>query len=260
MPPINHDPDERQNGLGRLTAEARNLARSPRQIFMLGFVHAAPMLIVIVPFAMLFGVVGDEAGLSLAQIMGFSTLVLAGASQFTAVQLMTDQAPVILVIVSGLAVNLRMAMYSASLVPWIGGASLRDRALISYLLVDHIFVLGMDFAETNPRTTLSQKLAYFYGLAVPICSLWVFCTWLGAQVGSVISETIPLDFALPITFLAMIAPMLRTRAHVMAATVSVAIALALAWLPSGLGMLIAAPIGMAVGAWVEIRDETVGPR
>ena len=41
-------------------------------------------------------------------------LVVAGASQITAVQLLADGVPIVIVLISALAVNLRMAMYSAA--------------------------------------------------------------------------------------------------------------------------------------------------
>ena len=58
---------------------------------------SAPFLLVIAPFALLFGVVATEAGLTVTQTIGFSFLVIAGASQFTAIQLMTEIAPVVIV-------------------------------------------------------------------------------------------------------------------------------------------------------------------
>ena len=88
----------------------------------------APFILVIVPFSLLFGVVATEAGLNVLETMSFSVLVIAGAAQFTALQLLTDGAPTLIALVSALAVNLRMAMYSASLTPWIGEATLGQRA------------------------------------------------------------------------------------------------------------------------------------
>jgi 4-azaleucine resistance transporter AzlC len=236
-------------------AEARALARTPRQAFFHGISHCVPFLIVIVPFAVLFGVVAMEAGLDIAQVMGFSILVLAGASQFTAVQLMSDHAPVIIVILSSLAVNLRMAMYSASLVPWLRGASKGQKAWIAYTLIDQSYALSIQHYESHPRLSLGQRIGYFSGTAVALCLPWMVFSWVGATVGKAIPEEIALDFAMPITFLAMIAPMLRTPAHLAACFVAVSGALALAWLPSGLGLLIAAPLGMATGAMVEIWME-----
>jgi predicted branched-subunit amino acid permease len=83
---------------------------SRRQAFWTGVRDALPFTIVVIPFAILFGVVGTEAGLNLAQVMGFSIVVIAGASQFAALQLMSENAPTLVVVASALAVNLRMAM------------------------------------------------------------------------------------------------------------------------------------------------------
>ncbi|WP_378941687.1 AzlC family ABC transporter permease [Paracoccus sp. R86501] len=234
---------------------AKALARTPRAAFMHGITQSLPFLIVIIPFAVLFGVVATEAGLNVAQVMGFSVLVLAGASQFTAVQLLSDNAPTIVIILSALAVNLRMAMYSASLLPWLRDATGRQKAWIAYALIDQTFALSIQHYERHPRLGLQQRLAYFAGGALVLCVPWMLATWAGATVGEAIPDDIALDFALPITFLAMIAPMLRTTAHLAACFVAITSALLLAGLPSGLGLLIAAPLGMATGAIVEARTE-----
>lgn len=236
-------------------AAIRVLARTPTAAFRHGIVQSLPFLVVIVPFAVLFGVVATEAGLNLAQVMGFSVLVLAGASQFTAVQLLTDNAPALIVILSGLAVNLRMAMYSASLLPWLRDATPGHKAWVAYALIDQSYALSIQHYEQYPRLTIAQRLAYFGGTALVLCVPWMIATWAGATVGQAIPEEIALDFAMPITFLAMIAPMLRTPAHLAACFVAIVAALALAGLPSGLGLLIAAPLGMATGALVEVRTE-----
>lgn len=236
-------------------ASARALMRSPAAAFRHGIVQSLPFLVVIIPFAVLFGVVATEAGLNLAEVMGFSVLVLAGASQFTAVQLLSDNAPAIIVILSGLAVNLRMAMYSASLLPWLRGASGRHKAWVAYALIDQSYALSIQHYERHPRLSVPQRLAYFGGTAVALCVPWMIATWVGATVGQAIPDEIALDFAMPITFLAMIAPMLRTPAHLAACFVAIVLALMLAGLPSGLGLLVAAPVGMATGALVEWRTE-----
>ncbi|MGR3748493.1 AzlC family ABC transporter permease [Paracoccus sp. (in: a-proteobacteria)] len=239
-------------------AVARALTRTPAQAFRHGMIQSVPLMIVVVPFALLFGIVALEAGMDIAQVMGFSVLVLAGASQFTAVQLLSDHAPVLIVILSGLAVNLRMAMYSASLVPWLREATGSQKALIAYALIDQSYALSIQHYERHPRLSLRQRLAYFAGVAVAMCVPWIVASWVGATVGQAIPEGIALDFAMPITFLAMIAPMLRTVAHLAACFVAIVAALALAGLPSGLGLLIAAPLGMATGAIVETWMERKG--
>ena len=100
-----------------------------RQVFRAGFVEALPFLVVIVPYGLLFGVVATEAGLGLLQTMVMTTFVLAGASQFAALQLLSDHAPMVVAILTGLAINLRLAMYSASMSAHIGKASIMQRLL-----------------------------------------------------------------------------------------------------------------------------------
>ncbi|MGB3554224.1 MAG: AzlC family ABC transporter permease [Jannaschia sp.] len=221
--------------------------------FRAGVAKGLPFIVVMVPFGALFGVLGTEAGLPLAQVMGFSVLVIAGASQFVAVQLMADGVPVVIVVASALAVNLRMAMYSAAMVPHLGPAPLWQRAGIAYFLVDQTYALAQEAYDARPGWRLPDKVAFFAGTALPVFPAWVGSTWVGAVLGAQVPETWSLDFVMPLAFLALTGPMLRSRAHVAAAFVSVAGALAFAWMPWNLGLIVAAVLAMATGAEMERR-------
>ena len=76
---------------------------------------------------------------------------------------------------------------------------------------------------------------------------------MGAVAGAAIPPEFALDFAVPITFIALVAPGLRTLAHVAAAATSVMLALALGWIPHNLWILAAGIGGMIVGAEIERR-------
>ncbi|MCB5199908.1 AzlC family ABC transporter permease [Loktanella sp. TSTF-M6] len=224
-----------------------------KSAYLQGVRDGMPFLLVAVPFAALFGVSAVEAGLSIGQAMGFSVLVIAGASQFAALQMIVDNAGVALTLLAALAVNLRMAMYSASLVPYLGEAPLWKRACVSYLLFDQSYVAAVARYEADGTMPLRDRVAFFFGVATPIAPTWVLATLAGALLGARIPDAAALDFALPITFIAMVGPMLRTLAHVAAALVSVVVGLALVGLPSGTGLLIAAACAMAAGVIVEGR-------
>ncbi|WP_220375908.1 AzlC family ABC transporter permease, partial [Staphylococcus pseudintermedius] len=79
-----------------------------RKSFLSGLRAALPFTLVVTPFALLFGVVATEAGLTLIQTMGFSVLMVAGAAQFVALQLSVENAPTLIVLATALAVNLRL--------------------------------------------------------------------------------------------------------------------------------------------------------
>lgn len=224
-----------------------------KSIFWKGARDATPFILVVGPFGLLFGVVATEAGVEIAATMSLSIFVIAGAAQLTALQLLVDQAPTVIVLVSALAVNLRMAMYSAALTPYLGSAPLWKRALVAYFIVDQNYALSVMRYEQNRHWDLAQRLTYYFGTIAPVIPAWYLCTLIGALLGGAIPESFALDFAVPITFLALIAPMVRTRAHLAAALVSITVALVLAFLPYNLGLLVAGILAMATGAEVERR-------
>jgi len=220
-----------------------------------GFRAGVPFVLVVAPFGLLFGVVATEAGMDIVQTMAMTVLVIAGASQFAAVQLLADHAPTFVAILTGLAVNMRMAMYSASLTPHLGNASFGMRALVAYFLVDQSYAVSVVEYEQTPARPLVEKLAYFFGSVSPIAPLWYTFTYVGAVAGKAIPPEYALDFAVPITFISIVAPALRSMPHIAAAFVSVAMALLLAWLPYNSGLMIAAVLAMMTGAAIEKRLE-----
>lgn len=228
---------------------------TPKTAFWQGYRNGLPFLLVICPFGLLFGVVGTEAGLNIYQVMGFSILVIAGAAQFTAIQLMVENVPTLIVLASALAVNMRMAMYSASLTPHLGALPIWKRALVSYFMVDQSFAAANQYNETHPDLPASTKLAFFFGVVSAVAPFWYGFTYVGAAVGTAIPPEYALDFAVPITFLAIIAPALRTFPHVAAALVSTLVALGLNFLPYNLWLLVAAFAAMMTGAQVELWME-----
>ena len=222
-----------------------------KSAYWAGVRDGLPFIVMVVPFALLFGVVGIEAGLSMAQTMSFSVLVIAGASQFAALQLMLENAAIGFVLLAALAVNLRMAMYSAALAPHLGAAPFWQRALVGYLNFDQSYMASIAKYEDNPQMTLSAKVAYFLGVALVISPLWCVFTYIGARLGATVPADIEIAFILPIAFLSMVAPMLKSLAHVAAAFVSIIVAISLAGLPAGSGLLIAAVCAMLTGVVVE---------
>lgn len=223
-----------------------------RSTYWQGFRQGLPFVLMVIPFAMLFGVVAAEAGLDAFEAFAFSLAVFAGASQFTAVQMMQDQAPTIIVLISALAVNLRMAMYSASLTPYLGAAPFWQRALAGYLIIDQSYACAIIAYEKNTHWSPRERFAYLAGVVTPIGPLWCVMTIVGALIGSAIPPEYALDFALPITFVAMVAPLLRSLPHLAAAVVAVTASLIFAGLPYNLGLLVSAACGMMTGAQVEI--------
>lgn len=226
-----------------------------RRAFWLGLRDGLPFMLVIIPFGMLFGVLAAEQGWSLAEVMAMSVLVIGGASQFTALQLLGEHAPLVIAIVTSLAVNLRFAMYSASLAPHLGAAPAWLRAIAAYFVVDQTYGVAIVRFDRPPRLRLPERLGYFLGLGAATYTPWYFATWFGTVAGSTIPAGLALDFAVPVTFLALTGPAVRSLPHLVAALVSVALSLALIRLPYNLWLIVASLAAMTAGALVEAWQE-----
>ena len=233
------------------------MASVPNQrAFWHGVRDTLPFLLVIVPFGMLFGVLAAEAGWSLAEVMGMSVLVIAGASQFTALQLLHEHAPLGIAIATALAVNLRFAMYSASIAPHIGAAPAWQRVLAAYFVVDQTYgvaIVRFERAAADGAAARSWPTSSAGRLdLLPL----VLCDLGGrGRRAAAIPAGLALDFAVPVTFIALTAPALRSLPHLAAAVVSVTVALALSRLPYSLWLIAASLAAMATGALVEIWQE-----
>lgn len=225
--------------------------RGARRAFFDGALAASPFVLVGVPFATVFGAVATESGLDLIETMAVTSIVVAGASQFALVELLTQGAPALVALLAALAVNLRLAMYSASLAPYLGEVPLRRRAVMAFFLIDQVYALSIRRYADRPRIPAGERVGYFLGAAAPMYVMWYAFSYVGAVAGSRIPPEWSLDFAPAVTFISLIGPMLRGWANVSAALVAVAASLALAWVPWSLGLILAAVAGMATGVAVE---------
>ena len=126
-----------------------------------------------------------------------------------------------------------------------------QRALAAYGLTDQTYGVAIARYSREPPLAPGTHMAYFFGCALPVCGPWYVATWAGAVAGAAIPSALALDFAVPVTFIALVAPGLRSLPNLAAATVSVAVALALYRLPYNLWLLVAAVAAMLTGASVE---------
>jgi predicted branched-subunit amino acid permease len=227
---------------------------SAKNLFWQGFKSGVPFTLVIFPVGMLFGVFATEAGLSIIEALSFSIVVIAGAAQFTALQLMIDQETTWIIVLSALAINLRMAMYSASLTLHIGSAPLWQRALVAYLTIDQSYAVSATKFAKDPHMSRQDKVIFFLASALPVVPIWYIATLLGAVLGYGMPSWFSMDMALPLVIAAMIGPMLTNRAHQYAALTGTLVALALNMLPLNLGLFCGGIFGMIVGAATERRS------
>ena len=220
---------------------------SARSAFWQGFLATLPLQLATLPFGLIFGIVAVETGLDPGQIFGITVIVVAGASSLVAMELIQDQAPAVLVILTSALVNLRMAMYSAALVPHWQGAGWRPRLAAGYFLNDQTYAVSVRAYESGQLPDLRARISYFFGCGLCGIPCWTATVYAGVLLGQSVPESWGLEMAAPALFLAIAAPMVRTPAHGAALAVSMG-AMALAGgLPQGVDVVFASAAGIAAG-------------
>ncbi|GGL49984.1 AzlC family ABC transporter permease [Halocalculus aciditolerans] len=224
-----------------------------RDAFRAGVRDALPLLLGIVPFGLVSGVAAVDAGFSLAQAMGLSVFVFAGASQLAALSLVQEGAPALVVVATAVVINLRMGMYSASLAPHFREYTTRWKAAMAYVLTDQAYALSV----ARYRGGDVDKRPYYLGVALTLWVVWQAATVVGLVVGGGVPESWGLSFTVPLVFLALLVPAVEDRATGVAAAVgAVAGTLGAVYLPLHLGLLAGGLCGVAAGLLVDNPDET----
>lgn len=211
----------------------------------------APILLGVVPFGLVAGVTAVEAGMTPLQAVAMSVLVFAGAAQLAAIELVARSAPVAVVVLTVLVINLRYIMYSASLAPYLRCVRAPARWLSAYVLTDQAYAVSLaEFRETRP--TERSRLWYYLGGSFALWSGWQVSTAVGAVAGAAVPDGLSLGFAVPLTFLALLVPALTDRTTLLVAGVSATVGVAAASLPFDLGLVTAALVGVTVGVTLDL--------
>ena len=220
-----------------------------RKAFWEGVRAELPLLIGVFPFGMIYGALALNAGLSKFASQMMSSIVLAGSSQFVTAQLVHDSAPGFVIVLTIAVINLRHMLYSASLAPYLKNLSFKWKALLSYLLTDEAYAPGILKYEKEGITPFSHW--FLLGAGFSLWFIWQASTALGIFIGAEMPKDWPLDFALPLTFIAMVVPILKKRPLIAAALSAGVVALLAFHLPFKLGLILAALIGITVGTGLE---------
>lgn len=222
-----------------------------RTTFWAGVRAEFPLLVGVFPFGMIYGALALDAGLSRAASQMMSSIVFAGSAQFVTAQLVRDAAPAMVILLTIAVVNLRHMLYSASLAPYLKNLSLRWKIALSYLLTDEAYApTVLEYERTGVKPASHW---FLLGAGIALWTTWQFSTALGIFLGAAIPAEWPLDFALPLTFIAMVVPNLKDSPMIAAAITAGVVALLACSLPFKLGLILAAVVGIVVGTILEGR-------
>ena len=138
---------------------------NPAAAFLLGVRALLPMLLGVAPFGVIYGVVALQSGIPPLAAVLMSSLVFAGSAQFLLAQLIGAGTPALLSIGAVGLINLRHALYSASVAPVLHNLPRRWKVLLAYLLTDEAYAAAIPHLLAAPKSPVAHWILFGSGLS-----------------------------------------------------------------------------------------------
>ncbi len=180
--------------------------------FRRGIRDCLPVIIGLLPFALILGVQGAQKGMSVLEMPLMTGLNFAGGSEFAAVGLWADPLPVLLIVGVTFMINTRHILMGAALTPYLKRLPMRQVMPILFFMTDESWAMAM--ADIQRRRALGLPLfsiPYYSGICMTLYVIWVSSSTLGAAVGPRLGNVEALGFgmAFPAVFLVLLRGMWR---------------------------------------------------
>lgn len=222
-----------------------------RSEFMIGFRDAIPALIAIGMWGLVTGVAIVKSGISETLATLMTLVVYAGSAQLTALPLISDGMPLLLIFAAGLVVNIRFLIFGAALQPYFRHLSWRKRLIVGFFSSDIGFVLFMGrYGESRERGN-PLHLWYFLGIIGPGWVAWNAMSIIGIYLAAVIPTSWSLEFAGVLALLSVVIPLVSTRPMAVCMLAAACVAYVGQGLPLRLGLAAAVVAGIIAGVLSE---------
>jgi len=210
-----------------------------------------PLVVGAIPFGIIFGAVAVTTGFSAWGTMGLSALVFAGSAQFIAIGLVAQGVPSGFVLLTTFVVNLRHALYAASLGVYMKHLPQKWLAPLGFCLTDETYAVAA--RRYASKDTSPYKHWYYLGSAVLMYTNWQICTLIGVVTGQQLRSLgdLGLDYAMVVTFIGIVIPFVTTRPMFLCAVVAGVVAILTMDVPNKMGLMVAAICGIVAGVIAE---------
>ncbi|MBX2995294.1 MAG: AzlC family ABC transporter permease [Bdellovibrionaceae bacterium] len=225
----------------------------PNEYFYQGFRSMLPVTTGAIPFGAVVGTMCAEAKLTFAQAITMDHLLYAGAAQLASVELMSQKAAALVVVASGLIINLRFLLYSAAMSPLLQNSRTITKVACAYLVTDQSYAAMS--AHQDKLKTPADSIQFYFGTAVCMLIAWHASLMAGYAFGNFAPTTWALDYAVPLSFLALVLPTLKNRNYIAVALFSSVVSVLLYQLPYKLGLIVTALLAIGFGAFLTRKKD-----
>lgn len=226
-------------------------AGSTAKEFRRGLKDGLPVLLGVIPFALVLGAQASHKGLSNLEVPLMTGLNFAGGSEFAAIQIWTSPPSFLLIMAVTLLVNSRHILMGATLVPLLSRFPKRKVLPALFLMTDESWALSYNDAHSKKyKNTVYFSMPYYLGVSLSFYSMWVFCTTVGALIGPVLGDVhqYGFDMAFPAVFLVLVRGMWNGWRKAVPWIISLLVSVAVCHFISGLWYVIAGPLAGLVTA------------
>lgn len=221
-----------------------------------GALTVLPLLVGVVPFGLVAGATAADADLGFGQMLMWSSVVFAGASQLALVDLLQDGAGWVAAALTVWMINLRMLLYSTSLAPHFDHVPLYRRLIAAYALTDQAFAITI--SDIDAGGVRERRLPFYLGAAYSMSAIWLITSSLGYFIGDAVPDDVPLEFAVPLVFLGLLVLALKNLPALAAAAVSGVVTVVVGEVGlSSVAIIVGALTGIGAGVVV---SERIGER
>lgn len=203
----------------------------------------------VVAWGAVTGVAMVKSGLGMPLAIGLSLFAFAASAQLSAIALLLAGAPVWVIIVTAMCVNLRFVIFSAQMRPLLMGFSKPWRWLAGYLTADITYVLMVQRHGAGPDAGRQETapLSYFLGLACVNWSCWNVASLAGVLLGEWIPTDWGLAFAGTLALLGLLVTLVKDRIAVLTVGVAAVTAVSTYGVPYKLHIVLAVMAAVAAG-------------
>jgi predicted branched-subunit amino acid permease len=203
-------------------------------------------------FAVAFGTAAAQKGLSLAETLGLSAFVYAGASQMVGLEIWQQvwtPSTILTIMTVTAVVNARMILLGATLQPWLKDEPLARTALNLFLLTEAGWLVGTRYHSEGGR-----DVGVLLGCGIILWLVWLVATLTGFFAGALVPEPrrFGLDLVMPIFFGVMLVPLWKGAKTALPWLVAGLVSLVVHALVPGYVFIIAGALaGVAAGMLIE---------
>jgi 4-azaleucine resistance transporter AzlC len=218
-----------------------------------GIIDVSPLMIPVVPFGIIYGVIGMDLGIGPYMTLGLSIIIFGGASQIVLLQLFSGGASSLVILSSVGAVNARHVLYGAVLSEHLSSLKLSWKIILSYVMTDQAFAVSNNYFKKNNRD--SNQHYHLLGSGFTCWTIWQLSTVLGIVLGSIVPEELGLSFTISLTFLALLISDFRKFKNIIVMLVSGLIAtIGYNTIPFKAYIIVAALTALIVAALLTLMD------